>query len=117
MAAIAAIFGVLTLLSGGMALFAGPESRVAVGKAVPFVLCFNVAKGFAHLVAAALVYPCHPLAKPLTSIISLATAPVFSAPMVTILRSTAHETRTIGAMVLRSGSWQGIAAAPPWSRR
>jgi hypothetical protein len=113
-AVIAAIFGALTIYSGGMALFAGPESRAAVGNAVPFVLWFNFAMGFAYLAAATLIYQRHPLAKPLAWIVGLATAAVFAAFLVTILSGTAYEMRTMGAMVLRSGFWLGIAAALTW---
>ena len=49
-AAIAAgVFGVLTLYSGGMALFGGELARAAVGNAVPFVLWFNFLAGFAYI--------------------------------------------------------------------
>ena len=37
----AILFGVLTILSGGQALFGGEAARAAVGAAVPFVLWFN----------------------------------------------------------------------------
>ena len=35
------LFGVLTIVSGGVALFGGSDARAAVGDAVPFVLWFN----------------------------------------------------------------------------
>ena len=46
-AIVAIVFGVLTVVSGGRALFAGAEARAAVGNAVPFVLWFNFLAGFA----------------------------------------------------------------------
>jgi hypothetical protein len=36
-AGVAVLFGLLTIVSGGRALFGGPEARAAVGNAVPFV--------------------------------------------------------------------------------
>jgi hypothetical protein len=41
LATAAALFGLLTLISGGPAIFGGPASKAAAGAAVPFVLWFN----------------------------------------------------------------------------
>ena len=40
-AIIAMVFGALSILAGGLALFGGTATEVAVGDAVPFVLWFN----------------------------------------------------------------------------
>lgn len=37
-AGVAVVFGLLTIVSGGRALFSGPAPAAAVGDAVPFVL-------------------------------------------------------------------------------
>lgn len=37
---VAVVFGVLTIMSGGRALFGGAAARAAMGNAVPFVLWF-----------------------------------------------------------------------------
>ncbi len=51
----AIIFGVITVLSGGRALFGDAAAQAAVGNAVGFVLWFNFLAGFAYvLVGAAL---------------------------------------------------------------
>jgi hypothetical protein len=46
-AAVAVIFGLLTIVSGGRALFGG----VDMGAVVPFVLWFNFVAGFAYVLA------------------------------------------------------------------
>ena len=50
-AAVAILFGALTILSGGRALFGSAEARAAVGNAVPFVLWFNFLAGLAYVMA------------------------------------------------------------------
>jgi hypothetical protein len=50
-AGLAIVFGALTVFAGGGALFGGDEARAAVGNAVPFVLWFNFAAGFAYILA------------------------------------------------------------------
>ena len=45
-AAVAVVFGALTILSGGTVLFGGDAAREAAGKVVPFVLWFNFLSGF-----------------------------------------------------------------------
>src|SRR5680860_416341 len=52
-AIVAVLFGLLTILAGGRALFGGAEARAAVGDAVPFVLWFNFLAGFAYVAAGA----------------------------------------------------------------
>jgi hypothetical protein len=48
---LAILFGVLTIASGGRALFGDEAARKAVGAAVPFVLWFNFGAGFAYVLA------------------------------------------------------------------
>ncbi len=50
--AIGLVFGLLTIFSGGTALFGGEAARAAVGNAVPFVLWFNFIAGFFYVLAA-----------------------------------------------------------------
>lgn len=52
LAVAAGVFSVLTITSGGMALFGSPTARAAYGFVVPFVLWFNFLSGFAYLLAA-----------------------------------------------------------------
>jgi hypothetical protein len=53
MAAIAVVFGLLTLKSGGSVLFIDGTDRLAAGNYVPFVLWFNFLAGFFYLIAGA----------------------------------------------------------------
>ena len=103
---VAALFGLLTVFSGGMALTGNKE----VGNAVPFVLWFNFIAGFAYLAAA------YGLAKrlgwglKLSIWIAVATALVFAAFGVVVMQGAAYEMRTVGAMVIRTGVWVVISA-------
>ncbi|MBV2358984.1 hypothetical protein KUH32_04285 [Thalassococcus sp. CAU 1522] len=110
-AAIAALFGLATLVSGGRALFGGDAARAAVGDAVPLVLWFNFAMGAAYLAGAAALFAGSPLARGIAWTIGLATAAVFAVFIGLALTGTPFEWRTVGAMVLRSGFWLGIALA------
>ncbi len=50
-AIIAALFGLLTIYSGGMVLFGGPATKAAAGDAVPLVLWFNFFAGFLGIIS------------------------------------------------------------------
>ena len=50
-AGVAVIFGLLTIVSGGSALFGGPAAAAAAGDAAPFVLWFNFLSGFVYVLA------------------------------------------------------------------
>ena len=118
-AGVAIVFGVLTVLSGGRALFGGVEARAAVGDAVPFVLWFNFLAGFAYVVAGIGLWLRHRPAVALSLLILAATALVFAAFGVHVLLGGAFEARTLGAMILRTGVWAAIymiarrASGPP----
>jgi hypothetical protein len=106
---IAAAFGLLTILSGGMALFGGPRAAGMAGDAVPFVLWFNFAAGFAYVAAGTAIVRGHRLARPLAWAIALATLTVFAAFGIAVSRGVPYEMRTVGAMTLRTGIWLAIA--------
>ncbi len=107
-AVVAILFGILTLWSGGRALFGGPEARAAVGDAVPFVLWFNFLAGFAYLVAGAGLLAAKRWAPWLAAAIAGATLLVFVAFGFHVWLGGAYETRTVGAMTLRSLVWVAI---------
>ena len=48
-AAVAVVFGLLTIKTGGAVLFIGGEFRQQAGNYVPFVLWFNFLAGFVYL--------------------------------------------------------------------
>ena len=108
-AVVAVAFGALTILSGGTALFGGPEARAAVGDAVPFVLWFNFLAGFAYVAAGIGLWRHRPWAARLALLIALATLAVFAAFGVHIASGGAFEPRTVGAMTLRCVVWLAIA--------
>jgi hypothetical protein len=108
-AGIAVAFGVLTVISGGTALFGGPAARAAVGDAVPFVLWFNFLAGFAYIAAGIGLWQHHPWAARLALAIALATLAVFAAFGLHVILGGAFEPRTVGAMTLRSVVWLAIA--------
>lgn len=74
-AAVAVIFGLLTIVSGGRALFGG----VDMGAVVPFVLWFNFLAGFAYVLAGIGLWRGAGLAPMLSLGIALATVAVFAA--------------------------------------
>jgi hypothetical protein len=108
-AAAVALFGLLTLFSGGMALFGPPAARAAVGNAIPFVLWFNFFAGFVYLLGAALLFRRHRLAQAVAWGIGLATLGVFALFWLEVAGGAAFEMRTVGAMLLRAGIWLAIA--------
>ena len=105
-AAVAAIFGLLTVVSGGRALFGG----VDMGAVVPFVLWFNFVAGFAYVLAGIGLWRGMNWAPMLSLAIAAATAAVFAAFLWHAGSGGAWEARTMGAMILRTGVWTVIAA-------
>jgi hypothetical protein len=116
-AVIALAFGALTVFSGGTALFGGPETRAAVGNAVPFVLWFNFLAGFAYIAAGIGLWLRQPWAARFALLIALATLAVFAAVGLHVATGGAYEPRTVGAMTLRSLVWLAIAALAWWALR
>lgn len=103
------IFGAMTIVSGGKALFGGPAAQAAVGDYVSFVLWFNFLAGFAYVIAGVGLFMWKKWAVNLAYAIAILTLLVFAVFGVHIFSGNAFEARTIGAMVLRSGVWIAIA--------
>lgn len=99
--AAAAVFGVLTVVSGGTALL----GAIDMGAVVPFVLVFNFVAGFAYVACGLLLWRGHRLALPLALAILAGTLAVFAAFGWQVLSGGAYEMRTMGAMVLRGVFW------------
>ena len=99
--AAAIAFGLLTLISGGSALF----GAVDMGAVVPFVLWFNFLAGFAYVIGGLLLMTGHRLALPVALTILIATATVFAVFGWRVFAGDAFEMRTVGAMTLRTLFW------------
>lgn len=104
-AVVVTLFGLLTVLSGGRALFGGLEARAAVGDAVPFVLWFNFLAGFAYVAAGIGLILQTNWATKLSIAILVATVLVMIAFGVHVLLGGAYEMRTVWAMNLRTVVW------------
>lgn len=105
LAVLAVVFGLATVVSGGRALFGGPEARAAVGAAVGFVLWFNFGAGFAYVAAGLGLWWRQRWAAWLALALALATALIGAAFAWHVLRGGAYELRTVGALALRLGFW------------
>ncbi len=108
-AAIALIFGLATIVSGGQVLFGDAAARAAAGNYMSFVVWFNFLAGFAYVVAAAGLATGQAWAARLALVIAVATALAFLVFGLFALAGTPFESRTVGAMTLRTALWAGIA--------
>ncbi len=113
-ALIAMVFGVMTVFSGGRALFGDAQAQAAVGNAVGFVLWFNFVAGFFYVACGAAIGLGRAWARPLALGLALATAAVTLAFGVHAMQGGAFEMRTVAALALRLGFWSGVAW---WVRR
>ncbi len=104
-AGVAVLFGLLTVVSGGRALFGTPEMRAAVGDAVPFVLWFNFLAGFAYVAAGIGLFSARAWAVRLSGAILVATLLIMVAFWVHVAFGGAYEVRTAGALGLRTAVW------------
>lgn len=107
--AVAVLFGVATIWSGGTTLFGGTAAREAAGQIVPFVLWFNFAAGFVYVLAGAGLMLRRRWAAPLSLAIAVATVAVSAALGVHIAIGGAYEMRTVAAMGLRCVVWIAIS--------
>lgn len=108
-AGVAVLFGLLTIVSGGRALFGGPAAADAVGDAVPFVLRFNFLSGFVYVLAGIGIAMGHRWAVMLSAGLAVMIAVVFALFGLYVFQRGAFEMRTVGAMSLRLVVWLAIA--------
>ena len=106
---VAIVFGALTVVSGGQALFGGAEARAAVGNAVGFVLWFNFVAGFAYVATGIGLWLAARWAAPAAVLLALGTAVVAAAFWLYVAQGGAFEMRTVGALALRLGFWIVLA--------
>jgi hypothetical protein len=105
----AMIFGILTVISGGRALFGGMEARAELGNIVPFVLWFNFLAGFVYVLAGVALLMARRWAAPLAMLLAASTVLVFLVFAAHIVTGGAFEARTVGALSLRSLFWIAVA--------
>lgn len=94
-------FGVLTVVSGGRALFGTAD----MGAVVPFVLWVNFLAGFVYVIGGTLLAVDHRYAPALAFGILAATIGLFAAFAWWVLAGGAYELRTLGAMIFRTLFW------------
>jgi hypothetical protein len=107
-AAVARVFGILTILAGGMVLFGGEGAQALAGNVVGFVLWFNFLAGFAYVVAGFGLARHRRWALWLSAGIFVGSAAVLLALGVHVMSGETYEPRTLGAMVLRTCIWAVI---------
>jgi hypothetical protein len=106
---VAIVFGVMTLISGGQALFLGLDQGVDMGQVVPAVLWFNFIAGFAYLVAGIGLLRGLRWSARLAAALAAATLLMFAYLGVHIAMGGPYEMRTVMAMTLRAAFWIMVA--------
>jgi len=107
--AIAVVFGLLTIKSGGAVLFVDGIFREQAGNYVPLVVWFNFLAGFVYLIAGGGLWLKKHWAVWMSIFIVTATLVVFVIFGIHILKGGMYEVRTIVAMSLRIVVWSLIA--------
>jgi hypothetical protein len=105
MAIAAILFGALTVLSGGRALFGSPDVRARLGNVVPFVLWFNFIVGFVYILAGAGLLRRRRWAVSVSLFVAISTILVFAAFGLHVMAGGTFETRTVGALTIRALFW------------
>jgi len=110
LAVLAIVFGVLTLFSGGRALFGGAQAQAAVGNVVGFVLWFNFLAGFAYVLTGAGLWQGRLWAVAAAGLLALATSLVALAFGLHVMTGGVYEMRTVGALSTRLAFWTLVFA-------
>jgi len=108
-AAFAVVFGAMTLISGGTALFSGEETRNLFGHAVPFVLWFNFLSGLAYVLAGVGLWGKKTWAVYLSILIFMAIAGIIALFALHVFSGGAYEMRTVVALSFRCVCWLTIS--------
>ena len=113
--AVAMVFGLLTIKSGGTVLFIDGEFRQQAGNYVPFVLWFNFLAGFTYLVAGVGLWKRQRWAAWLAVVIAAASVCVYVLLGLHINSGGSYEMRTVIAMGVRCAIWTAIAFFSYWT--
>ena len=109
LAIFAVLFGLLTIISGGSALF-NAEAQKLAGNYVGFVLWFNFLAGFTYVVAGVGLWRMQRWSMWLSFAIAAGSLFVLVAFGLYILTGDSYEMRTVAAMSLRTVVWLVISA-------
>lgn len=107
----AVLFGLITVMSGGRALFGSAEARTALGAIVPFVLWFNFLAAFLYVGAGAGLWWGKRWATYLSLLLAITTLTVFAGFGIHVFSGGAYEARTAGALTLRTLFWVVVTMA------
>lgn len=110
-AALAIVFGALTIGSGGWVLFGGDPARAQAGDYVLFVVWFNFIAGFAYVASGVGLARGRRWGAWLALGIAGSTLLVFAAFGAHVLAGGAYEARTIAALSFRTALWSALAWA------
>jgi hypothetical protein len=102
------IFGVMTLVSGGRAIFT-EEGIASRGHIVPLVLVFNFIAGFFYFFASILTFKLNPSVKMLAIALAVSCGMVWLYLIYHILHGGLYEHRTLVAMSFRTIFWVVLA--------
>lgn len=109
LAAVAMVFGALTVFSGGQGLFGPADTRAALGHTVGFVLWFNFLAGFAYVLTGWGLWQRARWSPPAAAVLAVSTSLVAVAFGLHVVGGAAFEMRTVGALALRLGFWVLVA--------
>ncbi len=104
----AIVFGTLTVVSGGLALFGDAQARASVGNAVSFVLWFNFLAGFVYMLTGFAIWRGLHWAVGAAKGLVLTTAIVAAAFGWHVVSGGAYEARTVGALLFRLLFWVAV---------
>lgn len=108
--AVAAIFGLLSIYSGGRVLFGDAAVRAEAGNIVPVIVWFNFLSGFVYVLSGVQLMRWHRSGALLAAGIATALALVAVLFAVHIAAGGPFEIRTVMAMLLRLLFWCLVAA-------
>ncbi|MBK9000029.1 MAG: hypothetical protein IPM35_30290 [Myxococcales bacterium] len=108
-AAVAILFGIASVVSGGRVLLDVGAARAEAGAYVPFVLWFNFVAGFAYVAAGAGLWLGRAWGARLSLTLAGLTALTYAAFGVHVALGGAFEGRTVVAMAVRTALWTLIA--------
>ncbi len=105
LAALAFVFGLMTVFKAGSVLFGPQSARDSVGQFVPFVLWFNFVAGFIYVGTAVHIWLDRGCAMRGAILLTGATSVVALGFAWHVFTGGAYEMQTVGALILRIVFW------------